>query len=326
MKKFFAFTATILFTIPLFIACGDDNSTSATNSSDSYDYGEGYTIALPFRYDETTGIAYQGTSSCYYHADSKTFTWEENVEAISMNSVKIIGDSMWLGPTSEEYDSEDFYYNYEKLALATNHHEGLYGTWELTGCKRVIGETEIKCDIYVNGLAGIALTYKFTKDSIYTTFKYNPVTAKAFRDSHWNLPRIIDKFFFDGTTNFHLDPTTFANKAKQINDSKFSINNQVFEYRWVDEFNNMGFGNGISFTSNGKTCEYIEFMGGITENMCKEENADLLLSGRDKAFDEDYYKDGPINEFHTSRNTKEFQECMQSLILPETKAFLNGQL
>ena len=320
MKKAYTF----LFGSLALAACSDSNPSSATNNApSSYDSGEGYTIALPFRYDETTGIAYQGTSSCYYHADSKTFSWEENIEATSTNSVKITGDSMWLGPSSEKYDPEDFYYNYEKLALATNH-DGLYGTWELTGCTRVIGETEIKCGIYINGLAGIAQTFKITKDTIYTTFNYNPVTAKAFMDEHWNVPRIIDHYFLDDSTYFYLDSVNFANNIKIIDNSKFSIKKQIFEHQWKFEFNKNGFGTIYSFTSNGKTCEYIDFMGGITENMCKEGNTDLLLSGRDKAFDEDYYKDGPIEEF-TSRNTKEFQECMQSLILPETKAFLNGK-
>lgn len=322
MKKAYTF----LFGSLALAACSDSNPSSATNNApSSYDSGEGYTIAMPFQYDETTGTAYIGTSSCYYHADSKTFAWEESIEASSINSIKIIGDSLWLGPTSEDYDPEDYYYNYEKLALTTNH-DGLYGTWELTGCTRVIGETEIKCDIYVNGLAGISQTYKITKDTIYTTFSYNPVTAKAFMDEHWQVPRIIDHYFLDESTNFYLDSLSFANNIKIIDNSKFSIKNQIFEHQWKFEFNKKGFGTTYSFTSNGKTCEYIDFMEGITENMCKEGNADILLSGRDKAFEEDYYEDGPIKEFLTSRNTKEFQECMQSLILPETKSFLNGQL
>ena len=327
MKRFFAliFATAFSFTVPLFVACSDSNPSSGTNDPGSYDVGEGYTIAAPFRFDETKNIVYQEIYSCYYHHDSKTFTWEENIEPIDMIAVKIVGDSMWLGPSPKEYDPEDYYYNYEKLALSSNH-DGIYGTWEFTGCTRVIGKTEIKCDIYINSLAGISQTLKITKDSIYNTFKHNPATAKAFRDTHWNIPRIIEIFFFDDNTNFVMDPNTFEKNVKIIDESKFVINNQVFEYRWIDEFNDMGFGDGISFTSNGKTCKSMDFMGGITESLCKEGNSDILLSGRDKAFDEDYYKEGPIHEFFTLRNTEEFQECMQTLITPETKAFLHGQL
>ena len=49
MKKLFAL-ATLT---ALFIACGDDSSTSATDSgeSSSNDFGEGYTYAIAHRYD-----------------------------------------------------------------------------------------------------------------------------------------------------------------------------------------------------------------------------------------------------------------------------------
>ena len=96
MKK----TYCILFSTLLMVACGNDNSTSVTDTekTSSNDFGEGYTYAMAHRYDETTGIMYQRIEACNYHPSTKTFAWEESAIPLDSNRLTVIGDSMWIGP------------------------------------------------------------------------------------------------------------------------------------------------------------------------------------------------------------------------------------
>ena len=176
MKKIYA----VLFGMFMFAACSDNNPTSGLDNTQSTktstaDFGEGYTYAIPIKYDETTGRIYQGTYACNYHPDTKTFAWEEYPESLEPGSYKIVGDSLWMGPvTKQEAENEDqqsfydTYFNYETLALSNNH-DGIYGEWKVTGCRRNLGSTEIKCRKYIGGLSGIARTLNITKDTIYNT-------------------------------------------------------------------------------------------------------------------------------------------------------------
>ena len=328
MKTFFAHSiaATFLFTIPLFVACGDDNSASATNSSDSYDFGEGYTYAIPYKYDESTGIAYQGTSACYYHPDSKTFTWEEGATALDSNKLTVVGDSMWMGPVEKfvaddpnMQASYDAYENRETLLLS-NDHNGIYGKWTMTGCKRTFGETEFKCSSSIGGMRGIARTLNITKDSIYNTtvVDLSNITGK----NNLNFSGILyNRLGFD-IGDLYIDTLEETQVIKAISDTAFSIGSQTFTIGNSAKFDKTGMNYYETISSNGKTCTKIERLGYITENQCKEESAEFLLSARDKSEEKIYYKEGPVEGFSTD-NREEFNECTKGLVTEETKNLLN---
>lgn len=328
MKTFFAHSiaATFLFTIPLFVACGDDNSASATNSSDSYDFGEGYTYAIPYKYDESTGIAYQGTSACYYHPDSKTFTWEEGATALDSNKLTVVGDSMWIGPVKKfvaddpnMQASYDAYENRETLLLS-NDHNGIYGKWTMTGCKRTFGETEFKCSSSIGGMRGIARTLNITKDSIYNTtvVDLSNITGK----NNLNFSGILyNRLGFD-IGDLYIDTLEETQVIKAISDTAFSIGSQTFTIGNSAKFDKTGMNYYETISSNGKTCTKIERLGYITENQCKEESAEFLLSARDKSEEKIYYKEGPVEGFSTD-NREEFNECTKGLVTKETKNLLN---
>ena len=328
MKTFFAHSiaATFLFTIPLFVACGDDNSASATNTSDSYDFGEGYTYAIPYKYDESTGIAYQGTSACYYHPDSKTFTWEEGATALDSNKLTVVGDSMWMGPVEKfvaddpnMQASYDAYENRETLLLS-NDHNGIYGKWTMTGCKRTFGETEFKCSSSIGGMRGIARTLNITKDSIYNTtvVDLSNITGK----NNLNFSGILyNRLGFD-IGDLYIDTLEKKQVIKAISDTAFSIGSQTFTIGGSAKFDKTGMNYYETISSNGKTCTKIERLGYITENQCKEESAEFLLSARDKSEEKIYYKEGPVEGFSTD-NREEFNECTKGLVTEETKNLLN---
>lgn len=328
MKTFFAHSiaATFLFTIPLFVACGDDNSASATNSSDSYDFGEGYTYAIPYKYDESTGIAYQGTSACYYHPDSKTFTWEEGATALDSNKLTVVGDSMWMGPVEKfvaddpnMQASYDAYENRETLLLSNDHND-IYGKWTMTGCKRTFGETEFKCSSSIGGMRGIARTLNITKDSIYNTtvVDLSNITGK----NNLNFSGILyNRLGFD-IGDLYIDTLEETQVIKAISDTAFSIGSQTFTIGNSAKFDKTGMNYYETISSNGKTCTKIERLGYITENQCKEESAEFLLSARDKSEEKIYYKEGPVEGFSTD-NREEFNECTKGLVTEETKNLLN---
>ena len=328
MKKIFGYTAaaSLLCTIPLFVACGDDNSASATNSSDSYDFGEGYTYAIPYKYDESTGIAYQGTSACYYHPDSKTFTWEEGATALDSNKLTVVGDSMWIGPVEKfvaddpnMQASYDAYENRETLLLS-NDHNGIYGKWTMTGCKRTFGDTEFKCSSSIGGMRGIARTLNITKDSIYNTtvVDLSNITGK----NNLNFSGILyNRLGFD-IGDLYIDTLEETQVIKAISDTAFSIGSQTFTIGNSAKFDKTGMNFYETISSNGKTCTRYEQLGIITKEQCLEGNANFLLSDRGDENDSYHYKDGPVEGFSID-NREEFYECTKGLVTEETKNLLN---
>lgn len=326
MKKAYTF----LFGSLALAACSDSNPSSATNNaSNSYDFGEGYTYAIPYKYDESTGIAYQRTSACYYHPDSKTFTWEEGTLALDSNKITIVGDSLWMGPVTK-YESEnegeqefyDAYYNYETLVLSNNH-DGIYGEWKVTGCRRDLGSTEIKCKKYIGGISGIARTLNITKDSIYntTTVDLDNLIQNEIKPA--NIIRSNLGFdIAEATLSYMLAESIIKKDPMQQLKQSFSIGNQKFEEEFRFKFDKTGMNYITTLSSNGSTCTKTEHLGYITEKQCKEESAEFLLSARDKSDEKFYYEEGPVEGFSTD-NRDEFNECAKQLPTKETRELLS---
>ena len=323
MKKLFVLTASILLA-----ACGNDNSTSATDTekTSSNDFGEGYTYAMAHRYDETTGIMYQRIEACYYHRISKTFTWEEAATALDSNKLTIVGDSMWIGPVEKfisenpnEQSSYDAYENRETLLLS-NDHNGIYGKWTMTGCKRTFGETEFKCSSSIGGMRGIARTLNITKDSIYNTtvVDLSNITSK----NNLNFSSILyNRLGFD-IGDLYIDTLAQTQVIKAISDTAFSIGSQIFKIGNSAKFDKTGMNFYETISSNGKTCTRHEQLGIITKEQCLEGNADFLLSDRGDEDDSYHYEEGPVEGFSTD-NREEFNECTKGLVTEETKNLLN---
>jgi len=299
-------------------------NSSESNSPIRMDFGEGYTYAMAYRYDEATGIIYQGIESCNYHAGSKTFAWEENAQALDSNKVTIVGDSMWLGPVekiiADDPDMQDFYDTYEnrETLLLSSNHNGIYGKWEVTGCERTFGETEIRCTPYIGGLSGIARTITITQDSVYNT---TVVDTSNIIKKKLNIGRILGNYFGFEIGDFHIDSLTEAQVIKVISDEEFSIGNQTFTGSDYAKFDQTGMNYYETISSNGKTCTRHGQLGFITKELCLEGNADFLLSARDKSEETLYYKEGPVTGFSTD-NLDEYYECTRSLVTEETKSIL----
>ena len=315
MKK----TSYILFSALLMVACGDDNSTSANNQQDiGHNFGDGYVYAMPYRYDQASGIIYQGTFSCNYNADTKAFAWEENPESIEAKAIKIVGDSMWIGPTSKDIVEDSDYYNSETLALSTNHN-GILGTWNVTGCKRKLGQTEIKCTEYIGSLSGIAKTLTFTEDSV-----YNKTVVDISSGTHpykTNFDNIINRYTGYNVGDLTVDSLIKANELEQLPGMKFRIHNQEFTEGGDVRFDSTGMNYIHTMSSNEKTCTNIQTLGFITEKMCKEKSEDFLLSARDKSEERYYYENGPVSGFSVDNN-EEYNECVKKLFTEETLNFL----
>lgn len=315
MKK----TSYILFSALLMSGCGDDNSSSANDQQElGHDFGDGYVYAMPYRYDQASGIIYQGTFSCNYHADTKTFAWEENPESIEAKAIKIVGDSMWIGPTSKDIVEDSDYYNSETLALSTNHN-GILGTWNVTGCKRKLGQTEIKCTEYIGSLSGIAKTLTFTEDSV-----YNKTVVDISSGTHpykTNFDNIINRYTGYNVGDLTVDSLIKANELEQLLDMKFRIHNQEFTEGGDARFDSTGMNYIRTMSSNEKTCTNIQTLGFITEKMCKEKSEDFLLSARDKSEERYYYENGPVSGFSVDNN-EEYNECVKKLFTEETLNFL----
>ena len=299
-------------------------NSSESNSSVSMDFGEDYTYAMVYRYDEATGIIYQGIESCNYHAGSKTFAWEENAQALDSNKVTIVGDSMWLGPVekiiADDPEMQDFYDSYEnrQTLLLSSNHEGIYGKWTVTGCERVLGETEFKCTSSIGNMTGIARTITITQDSVYNT---TVVDTSNIIKKKMNIGRILGNYFGFEIGDFHIDSLTEAQIIKVISDEEFSIGNQTFTMGGSAKFDKTGMNYYETISSNGKTCTKHEQLGFITKDLCLEGNADFLLSARDKSDDAYYYKEGSVNGFSID-NREEFYECTKSLVSEDTKSIL----
>ena len=348
MKKIYA----VLFGMFMFAACSDDNPTSGLNNSktSTADFGEGYTYAIPIKYDEATGRVYQGTYACNYHPDTKTFAWEEFQQQIlgqfnpngddSMSQVFKVASFGTNAPvggepkdvkgpvTKQEAENEDqqsfydTYFNYETLALSNNH-DGIYGEWKVTGCRRNLGSTEIKCRKYIGGLSGIARTLNITKDTIYNT---TTIDLDNLEQNEIKPASIIrNNLGFDiaeAMLSYLLIEKIVTKDPMQQLKQSFSIGNQKFEEEFHFKFDKTGMNYITTLSSNGKTCTKTERAGYIAEKQCKEESAEFLLSARDKSEDELYYKEGPVEGFGID-NIDEFNECSKNLPTEETKQLLN---
>ena len=316
MKKAYC----ILFSSLLMVACGDDNSSSANDPQKlGHDFGDGYVYAMPYRYDQAAGIIYQGTYSCNYHSDTKTFIWEENPESVEPKTIKIVGDSMWIGPTSEEIVEDPDYYSYETLALSTDHN-GILGTWRVTDCIRKLDQTEIRCTGYIASLSGIARTLTFTEDSV-----YNTTVVDISAGSHpykTNFGNIIDRYSGYDVGDLTVDSLIKVKELEQLPDMKFRIHNQEFTEGGDARFDSTGMNYFRTMSSNGKTCTNIQTLGFVTEKMCKEKSVDFLLSARDKSEEVYYYADGPVSGFGVDNN-EEYYECVKTLFTEETLNYLS---
>lgn len=333
MKKTYA----VLFGMFMLAACSEDNPTSGLDNSQTTkpstpattDFGDGYTYAIPIKYDEATGRIYQGTYACNYHPDTKTFAWEEYPESLDPGTYKIVGDSLWMGPTekqvSEDSDQQQFldtYYNYETLSLG-NDHDGIYGTWKVTGCRRNLGDTEIKCSKYIGGISGIARTMKITKDSIYII---TTVDTDNLEPNDVNIGKIINRSFGydigDATIKQLMLEKTIKKESKDFLTQSFTIGNQLFEVTSTPKFNSTGMNYITTMSSNGKSCTKHEQLGLITKEQCLEKSAEFLLSDRDKSEEQFYYEEGPVEGFSID-NRDEFYECTKGLPTEETKQLLS---
>ena len=302
------------------------SSVQEASSSVSTDFGEGYTYAMVYRYDEATGFFYQGLESCNYHAGTKTFAWEENASALDTNKITIVGDSMWTGPVkkmvSDDPDEQmfyDAYKNVETLSLSTEHN-GIYGKWKATGCQRIIGETEIKCTASIGGLKGIARTITITQDSVYNTTTINPSNMT---ESKLRLGSILANYLDFDISDFHIDSLVEAQVIKVVSNTEFSVGSQTFVIDGSYKFDQTGMNFYETFSSNGKACTKHEQLGAISKEQCLEGNADFLLSARDSTEETLYYKDGPVNSFSTD-NREEYYECIRSNVTGETKRILSS--
>ena len=347
MKKIYA----LIFVSFLLAACGDDNSSapadtettlsegqnsseklsgsssskeSTLNSSGSMDFGDGYTYASAHRYDETTGIIYVRLEACYYHADSKTFAWEESTPPLDSNRLTVIGDSMWLGPVekiiADDPDEQRFYDAYEnrETLLLSNDHDGIYGKWTMTGCERTFGETEFKCTSSIGNISGIARTITITSDSVYNTtvIDLGNTTDKNIRS---DLSQILYNNLGFDIGDLTIDSLIKAQTIKIFADTAFSIGSQTFTIGGSAKFDKTGMNYYETISSNGKTCTRHGQLGIISKEQCLEGNEDFLLSDRGDV--DDSYEEGPVEGFNVD-NRDEYYECTMVLVTEETKSIL----
>lgn len=319
LKLASAFAAAIAF-----FACSDDNVSNPQNDSSAKNLGEGYRFSTPIKYDEAAGLLYQNTYSCFYHPSADihvgTFAWEQDtLFEDNINSIKVEGDSLWIGPNPSYYDPDDYYYRYEDLAISNNH-DGIYGTWKKTGCKRDIATKEIECGPYINSLSGIAVDLIITKDS-------NTVIYKIDRTAHENQFNNINIGHFISRLKYDMGSLTVdslvAVGAIQVDSNIIRLNTQTFTLSDASHFDDTGMNYVNIYTSNGKSCTLQESLGFISKEQCLAGDEELLLSERDHGDEKSLYEDGPVNGFSYD-NRDEFKNCMYSLLTQETIDFLNA--
>lgn len=342
MKKSYAF----LFVPFLIAGCFETNSTSASDTDNSNetssssnansssvsnpnDFGEGYTFATTYTFDEATGLLNMGTVSCNYHPDSKTFTWGENNKPLFSNKIKIVGDSLWIGPleriVSEDTGGQTFYdkfFNIDTLALSNNHN-GILGIWTVTKCTRIIGETEINCTPEDEEPIEENKTLKFTSDSVYITksLTNSSTTTKMLYSSYSMLQEL--GFNFDPTVSFALEKYGIIKfSSDEYFHKSFSIGDQSFEKNNTVRYDSTGLTSSVTFSSNGKTCSHHINTAFITKELCQESNEDFLLSERDKSSDQMYYEEGPVG-FYLIDDGNDYNACVKGLASEETRNLLN---
>lgn len=306
MKRFLTFSA---LAAAVLLGCGD-NSSSADESSSTpvtnFD-GDGYQIADAYSIDEANHLLITTKNkACVYHSDA--FQWEDTEVRSDTSTFKLIGDSLWIGPSNSEYDPDNPYHNYESLSLSSNH-DGLYGQWTSTFCKRVIGESKIKCEPYGN-MYGTKSFMTFTKDSAYSLAKYDSSLYPEDYGNAWHAFRKMS-YFIDQDD---IDSLESIGLFKQKTTDTFTINGQDISYRNDGRFNSTGLHYLSVYESNGKTCTREDTMIMATENVCKESNQNTLI-------DRDYEPGRIINSFSYS-NENEFKQCIQEMLTESTRNIL----
>lgn len=317
-----------------FASCGDSSSSpeedvissssseeKVESSSNTYipngDYGEGYKYTEAVKIEGNLLVP-NHPYTCAYH--SGNFVWEENTSKLDTSSIKLEGDSLWIGPNPRLYDPEDPYYNTENLSISTDH-DGYYGVWKSTGCKRNIETKEITCRPYIGNMSGIAQDMIITKDSVTTITKIDS-SALDERFKRIDVGQFIAKLRYD-MGDLTEDSLVAANFIQVENNTSIRLNTQTFTLSDASKFDATGMNYVSIYSSNGKSCAQKESMGMVSKEKCLEGDEELLLSGRDHSEDCWLYEEGPIKAFSINNRT-EFKDCLYSLLTQETIDFLNA--
>lgn len=336
MKKIIALLSGTL----LLAGCFDSSSTSASDTNNPNDIssssistgeylGDGYTFATTYTYDEATGLLNMGTVTCNYKPDSKSFIWGENNNPLYKNKIKIIGDSMWIGPLERRVSEDsigqawyDRYHNIDTLALS-NDNNGIVGSWTITTCTRVIGKNEINCTPEFHDYVVDERALKFTPDSVYITMRYKTLPV-AYEKSFTSYALLQEMGFdFDPTMSELLKEHGFI---KIYSDGyfykSFSLNDQPFERNFVIRADSTGMFYSLEYSSNEKKCLSSMHGAFITKEVCSEGNKDILLYKYDDENDNIYRDGGPLN-FYATGHIDDRDQCRSKLVNEETRDMLN---
>lgn len=347
---------TLLSEALLLAGCFESSTTSASNtnppnetSSSSFgnptssfasaDLGNGYTFATTYTYVESTGLLNMGTVTCNYSPNSESFTWGENNNSLYKNRIKIIGDSMWIGPHERRVSEDsieqawyDRYNNIDTLALS-NDNNGILGSWTVTTCTRVIGKTEINCSQDAHDYIEDHKAFRFTPDSVYITmmFKETQIPDVQLTDEELENIRALTSYSLLQELGFSFDPTMsyFLEKdgiIKIYSDGyfhkSFSINNQPFERNFIMRLDSAGMYSSLAFSSNEKKCETYANKAFITKQLCLEGNKDILLSNISE-HSRQTYKDGVPLGFYVTHSADDYNKCLKELVNEETRTLLD---
>ena len=350
MKKIIALLSGTL----LLAGCFDSSSTSASNTPSpnetsssstsnptssfaSVDLGEGYTFATTYTYDESTGLLNMGTVTCNYQPDSKSFIWGENNNPLYKNKIKIIGDSMWIGPLERRVSEDsigqawyDRYDNLDTLALSIDNN-GILGSWTVTTCTRTIGKTEINCTPENDDYIEDHRAFRFTPDSVYITmmFKEKQIPNVQLSDEEMENERAITSYSLFQELGYNFDP--FVSGVLERNGvikiysngyfhKSFSIIDQPFERNLIIRLDSAGMYTSMEFSSNEKKCQMSGNSAFITKKLCLEGNKDILLSNFDEYRNQD---GGPLGFYATPLYADDYENCLKELVNEEARDLLS---
>ena len=348
------YSITLLSGAFLLAGCFESSSTSAdtttpneissssiskpTSSFASADLGDGYTYATTYTYDEATGLLNMGTVTCNYIPDSKSFAWGENNNPLYKNKIKIVGDSMWIGPLEKKVGEDsisqawyDKYDNIDTLALS-NDNNGILGSWTVTTCTKTIGKTEINCTPEHEDYIEDHRALRFTPDSVYITmsFKAKQIPDVQLTDEEIENEKAIASYSIFQELGFSFDPLVSGvlerNGIIKIYSydyfhQSFSINDQPFERNFILRLDSAGMSYSMTFSSNEKKCQSHMSSAFITKELCLEGNKDILLSQKDE-YSRIYKEGGPLN-FYVTGSADDYNKCRKELVNEETKNLLD---
>lgn len=300
MKKFWALSALAL---TMFWGCGDNSSAADTiNSSASQTEpidSDGYLVSYSLIIDESNHLLIQfKNKACVYR--SGDFLWEDIGVLSDTSKFKLVGDSLWIGPSDSKYNPDDFYRNYERLSIGSSH-DGLYGQWTSTGCTRIIGQNEIKCDIAINGMYGYSQSQTYTKDSVYFLTKYDssryPEDYGSIRQAIRYMGYYISQDAIDSLENIGL--------IKQKTKETFTVNGQDITFKYDGKSDSTGINYLTIFESNGKNCTRVENLVEVTEKECRDASQKKIPHE---------YESGEIVTSFSYNNKDEFKQCLQEML------------